>query len=103
MDGLPPALPLELPALRLQLHRLQKQQHLKLWPFDVSLNIPSHTWHINPGKVSPFNKINDSINKMKNSSVVAGPLGGWIKKNLEKNYPSWKLMWAEALRSVGSR
>lgn len=40
---------------------------------------------------------------MKNSSVVAGPLGGRIKKNLEKNYPSWKLMWAEALRSVGSR
>lgn len=39
---------------------------------------------------------------MKNSSVVAGPLGGQIKKNLEKNYPSWKLMWAEALRSVGS-
>ena len=40
---------------------------------------------------------------MKNSSVVAGALGGRIKKNLEKNYPSWKLMWAEALRSVGSR
>lgn len=49
-------------------------------PFDVSLNTPSHTWRINPDKVSPFNEINDSINKMKNSSVVAGPLGGRKKK-----------------------
>jgi len=41
----------------------------KLWPFDVSLNTPSHTWHASPDKVSPFNEINDSINKMKNSCV----------------------------------
>lgn len=47
-----------------------------LLTFDVSLNMPSHIWYINPDKVSPFNKINDSINKMKNSSVVADPLGG---------------------------
>lgn len=49
--------------------------------FDVSLNMPSHIWRINPDKVSPFNKINDSINKMKNSSVVADPLGGKKKKD----------------------
>jgi len=51
-----------------------------LLTFDVSLNMPSHIWHINPDKVSPFNEINDSINKMKNSSVVADPLGGKKKK-----------------------
>lgn len=54
-----------------------------LLTFDVSLNMPSHIWHINPDKVSPFNKINDSINKMKNSSVVADPLGGKKKDKKE--------------------
>lgn len=52
-----------------------------LLTFDVSLNMPSHIWHINPDKVSPFNEINDSINKMKNSSVVADPLGDKKKKD----------------------
>lgn len=37
---------------------------------------------------------------MKNSSVVAGPLGG-RKKRLEKNYPGRELMRAEALGAAG--
>lgn len=53
-----------------------------LLTFDVSLNMPSHIWHINLDKVSPFNEINYSINKMKNSSAVADSLGG--KKKGEK-------------------
>lgn len=45
------------------------QRPLALRPLDVSLSPPSHTWHISPDKASPFNEINDSINKMKTSDV----------------------------------
>ena len=38
---------------------------------------------------------------MKNSNVVAGPLGGQ-ERSLEKNYLSGALIWAEALCSVGA-
>jgi hypothetical protein len=54
----------------------------------VSLNTPSHTWHASPDKVSPFNEINDSINKMKNSSMVAGPLVAWKKKGWRRIIPA---------------
>lgn len=75
-----------------------------LLTFDVSLNMPSHIWHINPDKVSPFNEINDSINKMKNSSVVADPLGGKKKKKkgIKKNYPSRVLIQGAPQHTAGT-
>lgn len=71
-----------------------------LLTFDVSLNMPSHIGHINPDKVSPFNEINDSINKMKNSSVMADPLGG--KKRIKKNYPSRVLIQGAPQHTAGT-
>lgn len=73
-----------------------------LLTFDISLNMPSHIWHINPDKVSPFNEINDSINKMKNSSVVADPLGGKKKKRIKKNYLSRVLIQGAPQHTAGT-